>query len=79
MCAKKDELIRRTLFMFRDFLRNDDFMREAYQKLKIELAERFPDDVKAYYAIKDPYMDTVYRAAQLWAEWNKWLPDENFR
>ena len=33
-----------------------------------ELAKRFYEDEEAYYAIKDPYMDTVYFAAKVWGE-----------
>ena len=65
--------------VFRDFLRSNDVVREAYQILKIELATRFANDSEAYYAIKDPYMDTVYEAAQLWAAGSGWRPDSNFR
>ncbi|SHO56677.1 dephospho-CoA kinase/protein folding accessory domain-containing protein [Vibrio quintilis] len=52
--------------LFRDFLRQDVMVRDAYAKVKQELAARFPDDADSYYAIKDPYMDTIYRAACLW-------------
>jgi len=53
-------------------------MRNAYQTIKIELAKYFPDDIDAYYAIKDPYMDTVYRAAQAWAKLTGWQPGDDF-
>jgi len=52
--------------LFRDYLRANPIVKEAYQSIKIELANRFPNDKTAYYAIKDPYMDTVYQAALLW-------------
>jgi GrpB-like predicted nucleotidyltransferase (UPF0157 family) len=58
--------------LFRDFLIADEMVREAYAKVKIELAARFPNDSGAYYAIKDPYMDTVYRAACFWATREIW-------
>ncbi|MEM7016291.1 MAG: GrpB family protein [Pseudomonadota bacterium] len=64
--------------LFRDYLRADSRIREAYQMIKIELAARFPEDIDAYYAIKDPYMDTVYQAALLWAKQNDWQLDQNF-
>ncbi len=63
--------------LFRDFLRADTFVRSAYESVKRELARRFADDVDAYYAIKDPYMDTVYRAALLWKDATSWKPDGN--
>ncbi|MEM7004027.1 MAG: GrpB family protein, partial [Pseudomonadota bacterium] len=58
--------------LFRDFLRANPTVRDAYAEVKIQLAARFTEDVDAYYAIKDPYMDTVYFAAQLWAEKTGW-------
>ena len=64
--------------LFRDFLRADEPTRLAYEDIKRELARRFADDVEAYYAIKDPYMDTVYRAALMWKEATAWTPDDAF-
>lgn len=58
--------------LFRDFLRANPTVRDAYAEVKIQLAARFAEDVDAYYAIKDPYMDTVYFAAKLWAEKTGW-------
>ncbi|CAM3665880.1 dephospho-CoA kinase/protein folding accessory domain-containing protein [Vibrio aerogenes CECT 7868] len=54
--------------LFRDFLRHDSMVRQAYATVKQALAKRFPDDAESYYAIKDPYMDTIYRAACLWEQ-----------
>ncbi|MEM9622657.1 MAG: GrpB family protein [Pseudomonadota bacterium] len=65
--------------LFRDYLRHEPAARHAYQAIKQALAERFADDVEAYYAIKDPYMDTVYQAASWWAQVTRWQPDEDFR
>lgn len=58
--------------LFRDFLIADNMVRSAYALVKQELAARFPDDATAYYAIKDPYMDTIYRAACLWGREVGW-------
>lgn len=58
--------------LFRDYLIADTLTREAYALIKKELATRFPDDPDAYYAIKDPHMDTIYRAACMWAEKTGW-------
>lgn len=58
--------------LFRDYLIAVSLTREAYALVKKELATRFPDDPDAYYAIKDPYMDTIYRAACMWAEKVGW-------
>ena len=65
--------------LFRDFLRSNSAVRDAYQAIKIELAKRFANDSESYYAIKDPHMDTVYEAAKVWAESTDWHPDSNFR
>ena len=65
--------------LFRDYLRDEGTVRAAYEQIKRELASRFPDDSGAYYAIKDPFMDTIYRAAQLWKDAHGWEPDSDFR
>ena len=64
--------------IFRDYLRSDKQARIAYETVKKELALRFPNDSVAYYAIKDPFMDVVYKAAKLWGERSEWKPDEKF-
>lgn len=72
-------LSQRYPLLFRDYLRSNSVVRDAYQMIKSELAQRFIDDSESYYAIKDPYMDTVYEAAKSWAEHTNWQPDSNFR
>ncbi|MEO1936395.1 MAG: GrpB family protein [Myxococcales bacterium] len=64
--------------LFRDYLRADPVASEAYCSVKKELASRFGEDPNAYYAIKDPYMDTIYQAAKLWAQVNQWKVDNEF-
>lgn len=64
--------------LFRDYLRADSAVREAYSTVKKELAKKFANDTDSYYAIKDPYMDTVYQAAKLWSRLNDWSPDNEF-
>ena len=64
--------------LFRDYLRADATTRSAYAQIKRELAARFPNNASAYYAIKDPYMDTVYQAACLWRDATSWTPDEDY-
>ena len=64
--------------LFRDYLRSDCIVRDAYDSIKKELAIRFGSDMDAYYIIKDPYMDAVYQAAKLWAQLNDWQPDDKF-
>ncbi len=65
--------------LFRDYLRAETTVRDAYGVIKKELADRFADDVDAYCAIKDPHMDTVYHAAKLWAKLEHWKQDDDFR
>ena len=64
--------------LFRDYLRADARTRAAYDQVKRELATRFAYDRHAYYAIKDPYMDTIYQAACLWRDANGWQPDNDY-
>lgn len=40
--------------LFRDFLRPNGAVREAYERVKLPLARRHPEDVDAYSAAKDP-------------------------
>lgn len=49
--------------VFRDALRADASVREAYERLKRELAARFPDDVEAYAEAKGEFVDRVIAAA----------------
>lgn len=64
--------------LFRDYVRADEVIKDAYEAIKRELASRFYNDIDAYYAIKDPYMDTVFRASQLWSETVQWEPDDEY-
>ncbi|MCJ8273518.1 MAG: GrpB family protein [Psychrosphaera sp.] len=64
--------------VFRDYLRGDAVTREAYSTIKKELAARFDGDKAAYYAIKDPYMDTIYQAAKMWAKLTGRVVDDVF-
>jgi GrpB-like predicted nucleotidyltransferase (UPF0157 family) len=56
----------------RDFLRSHAEAAAAYEVVKRELALRFPDDVDAYYAIKDPVFDLLMVGANAWAERVSW-------
>lgn len=58
--------------VFRDYLRADQVVRTAYETVKKELAIHFSNDADAYYRIKDPYMDTIYQGAKLWAAQSNW-------
>ncbi|WP_108124098.1 GrpB family protein [Saccharospirillum mangrovi] len=52
--------------LMRDYLKAQPKVAQAYSAIKRELALYFADDANAYYAIKDPYMDSLYYAACLW-------------
>jgi GrpB-like predicted nucleotidyltransferase (UPF0157 family) len=56
----------------RDFLRSHPEAAAAYEVVKRELASRFPDDLDAYYAIKDPVFDLLMAGANEWAERVSW-------
>lgn len=58
--------------LFRDFLRNNADMRANYGLLKQRLAALFPEQIEGYLYIKDPLMDMIYHAAQLWAKQTHW-------
>jgi GrpB-like predicted nucleotidyltransferase (UPF0157 family) len=46
---------------FRDRLRADEDLRDAYAALKRELAARYPRDREAYIAAKEPFVKEVLR------------------
>ena len=54
--------VRRHL-VFRDCLRADNALRDAYADLKLDLADRFRDDRMAYSRHKTAFVDAVVRAA----------------
>ncbi len=62
----------RYALLFRDHLRGDDVVRDAYGQLKRHLAGLYPDDPEGYYDIKDPVMDIIYRGAEAWADATGW-------
>ena len=57
--------------LFRDYLRAHPDAARTIERIKRELAGRFANDVDAYYAIKDPIYDLVWRAAQAWESHGK--------
>lgn len=63
----------RYALLFRDHLRADDAVRDAYAELKRVLAREYPDDADGYYDIKDPAMDIIYRSAEHWATATGWV------
>lgn len=53
--------------LFRDYLRAHPAAAESYGLIKQQLARYHPDDMEAYYDIKDPVCDLIWIAAEAWA------------
>lgn len=58
--------------LFRDYLQAHSLAGDAYGELKKTLSRLFPDDVDAYYDIKDPAIDMLMAGANIWAEATGW-------
>jgi GrpB-like predicted nucleotidyltransferase (UPF0157 family) len=56
----------------RDYLRAHPLAAAAYATIKHNLAARFPDDIEAYYDIKDPVFDLIMVGAAAWADHSGW-------
>jgi GrpB-like predicted nucleotidyltransferase (UPF0157 family) len=67
-------LNQRYALLCRDYLRAHDGTRDAYAEVKRQLARYFPDNVDAYYDIKDPAFDLFMSGASEWAEFVGWQP-----
>ena len=67
----------RYALVFRDYLRANNNVRHAYERVKRRLAEVFSDS-DDYYSIKDPFMDVIYEGAQYWAKLDGWSPSADF-
>jgi len=52
--------------LFRDYLSAHPEAAKTIERIKRELAARFPHDIDAYYTIKEPVYDLVWRVAQAW-------------
>ncbi|MCH1866933.1 GrpB family protein [Nocardioides sp. CFH 31398] len=65
----------RYALLFRDYLRHSPAAAAAYAEVKLALARLHPDDVEAYYAVKDPACDLVMDAAERWAQQTGWSQD----
>lgn len=57
----------RYALLFRDYLRADPGASAAYGQIKTALARLHPNDLDAYYDVKDPVCDLIIAAAELWA------------
>ena len=64
----------RYALLFRDYLRADPAAAGAYAQIKIALARLHPDDVEAYYDVKDPVCDLIMGAGARWAAATGWAP-----
>ena len=53
----------RYALLCRDFLRAQPLARNAYAEVKKQLARYFPDNVEAYYDVKDPVFDVLMAGA----------------
>lgn len=45
----------------------------AYAEIKRQLAKYFPENVDAYYDIKDPVCDALMSGAFEWAKTHSWM------
>lgn len=52
----------------RDYLRANQYAAQAYAEIKKQLARYFPENIDAYYDIKDPVFDLLMEGAYLWKE-----------
>ena len=64
----------RYALLCRDYLRSHPDAADAYGEIKQQLARHLPDDVEAYYDVKDPTFDLFMAGARDWAEWTGWAP-----
>lgn len=56
----------------RDYLRTHPYAASAYAEVKRQLAKHFPNDMEAYYDVKDPVFDIIMEGAYAWAEQTGW-------
>ena len=73
-CVRRAGPIPGTALLFRDYLRHTPAAAAAYAEVKVALSELHPNDVDAYYAVKDPVCDLVVEAAEQWASSAAWSP-----
>ena len=58
--------------LFRDYLRAHPPVAEAYAQAKSAIAKYHPDNVDAYYDVKDPVCDIIMGGAEEWAASIHW-------
>lgn len=64
----------RFALLCRDFLRVDPQACGGYERVKLALARLHPDDVEAYYDVKDPIFDIILAGAEHWASATGYTP-----
>lgn len=74
VCDAGSDWERRHL-LFRDWLRHDETDREAYARLKKDLATRSWEDMNQYAANKGPLIAEITARAEQWARDTGWVPD----
>jgi GrpB-like predicted nucleotidyltransferase (UPF0157 family) len=62
----------RYALLCRDYLRATPLAAHAFGDLKIQLAQRFSNDVESYFDIKDPAFDIIMAGAEAWATTTGW-------
>lgn len=70
---EKGRFNQRYALLCRDFLRTHPMAADAYALIKMRLAQRFSEDVDAYYDIKDPVFDIIVEGANEWARRVGWV------
>lgn len=65
--------------LFRDYLRATPTAAGAYRQIKEALARLHPNDVEAYYDVKDPACDLIMGAAEYWAAQTGWTAESAAR
>ncbi|WP_199237022.1 GrpB family protein [Kribbella antiqua] len=65
----------RRMLLFRDFLRANETVRDAWGAFKTRLSESVPD-LFGYGQIKQPATVVLFEAAELWARTTYWTPGE---
>jgi GrpB-like predicted nucleotidyltransferase (UPF0157 family) len=63
--------------LFRDYLRAVPMVAQAYGIVKKEIAKHHPEDIEAYYDIKDPVCDIIIGGAEEWAKLTNWSQGES--
>ncbi len=64
----------RFALLCRDYLRADPQACGGYERAKVALARLHPDDVEAYYDVKDPIFDIILAGAEHWATATGYTP-----